>query len=132
LTAEVASLIAGNLHELPHPQHEGGIRLMGFRPFMLSQHPPEVREKVNAHAQAIGEGVVELLKRNGKSVVDTTELNHLRTVAETQASTGPKVARVHCAHCATEVMRLTVDDTMHAKLHRVAMESFGIPHRCWE
>lgn len=126
---DVAKLIAANLHQLPHPKH-GQIRLMGFRPLNLSKQSPEVREKVDGHAAAIGEGVVELIERNGKEIVDADELRRLRAAVAIQKP-GSKVAHAYCAHCANEVLRLYVDDEMNAKLHRVAQEAAGLKHNCW-
>lgn len=128
--AEVAKLIAENLGALPHPEH-GEIRLMGFRPLNLSQQQPEVREKVNGHAKAIGESVVQLIEANGKQIVDNDELRKLRA-AVAALEPGRKIARGYCAHCASELIRLYVDDEFNAKLHRVAQESIGLKHNCWE
>src|ERR1700722_11164129 len=104
--AEVAKLIAENLHQLPHPQ-KGQIRLLGYSPFGLSQQAPDVRQKVNGHAQAIGEATVELIERNGKAIVDADELRRLRA-AVAALEPGRKIATGYCAHCACELIRLYV------------------------
>jgi hypothetical protein len=132
--AEIAKLVAGSLHQLPHPKH-GEIRLMGFSPFMLSQQPKDVQGQVNGHAQAIGEGVVHLIEQNGKTIIDTAELERLRSIAATQSAEYPKIAAGFCQHCGCELIRLTVDENMQAKLHRIAIEAITGPlseHRCWD
>jgi hypothetical protein len=126
---EVARLIGANLHTLPHPKH-GQIRLMGFRPHGLSQQPKDVQAKVNSHAEHIGESIVNLIELNGKTVVDTAELDRLRA-AVAVIEPGQKIAHAYCAHCATELIRLLVDDHLNAKLHRTTQEAIGLKHKCW-
>jgi hypothetical protein len=127
---EVAKMIGANLHSLPHDKL-GQVRLMGYRPYGLSQQPKDVQDKVNGHAQAIGEGVVSLIEQNGKTIVDTAELQRLQAVDANQ-DPGQKIAHGYCAHCGTEVIRLFVDDHLNAKLHRVAQEAAGLKHCCWK
>ena len=129
--AEVAKMIAGSLHDLPHPVHNR-LRLPWFSHFAMSQQPKDVQQQVHGHAQAIGEGIIELVERNGKSIVDTVELERLRAIAAVQQDSGGKVAHGFCAHCGTELIRLAVDDELNARVHRVAIESMEIPHKCWE
>jgi hypothetical protein len=127
----MAKLIADNLHELPHPDPKiNQLRLMGYRPFNLSQQAPETRDKANAHGKAIGEGLVELIERNGHVIVGADELRKLRAAVAAQQP-GHKIATGFCAHCACEVIRLYVDDEFNAKLHRVAQEAAGLTHNCW-
>jgi hypothetical protein len=129
--AEVAKLIADNLHQLPHPKH-GEIRLMGYRPFNLSQQPKDRRERINGHAQSIGEATVELIERNGGTIINSDELRRLRATVALQ-DPGRKVAHGYCAHCGSEIIRLLVDDELNAKLHRVAQEAAGFTHHhCWD
>jgi hypothetical protein len=132
---EAAKMIGGNLHALPHPNPKiNEVRLMGYRPFGVSQQPKDVQDKINAHAQSVGEGVVHLLEQNGKTIVDTAELNRLRAAVAVQEP-GQKIAHGYCAHCGVELIRLFVDDNMDAKLHRVAQEAMGLKHGdskpCW-
>lgn len=129
--AEVANLIAGNLHALPHPER-GQLRLPWFAHMAphLAQYGDETREKIHAHAQAIGTAITHLIEQSGKTIIDNAELKRLRAI-EANQQPAPHIAHAYCQHCGVEIIRLALDDQLCTHLHRIALETIGSPHNCW-
>ena len=100
----------GLITGLPHPGNPDD----GSQPhaiilpvFNTVGQPPEIVEQTAGMAKSLAEAIVFLIQEKGLSVVDTAELDSLRTVFD--PSRGQRPVSVHC-RCGTTLFMLNVTD----------------------
>lgn len=109
---DLAKLIADNLGELPLPDGRN-VRLMHFRQFAQS---PEIQRETAKRAEKIGQAIVNLIATNGYKISHPAD-------PKPAEQPGRKVAKAHCAHCGTPVLKIAVDDDMNAMLSAQALRA---------
>lgn len=103
------SLVAG----LPHPGNpEDGSQphAIVLPVFNTVGQPPEIVEQITGMAKSLAESIVFLIEESGLSVVDTAELDSLRTTYD--PAKGQRIVSVHC-HCDPKkpLLMLSVTDS---------------------
>lgn len=100
----------GLINGLPHPGNPDD----GSQPhaiilpvFNTVGQPPEIVEQTAGMARSIAEAVGFLIKEKGMSVVDTAELDSLRTTYD--PAKGRRIVSVHCG-CDTALLVLSITD----------------------
>jgi len=101
----------GLLSGLPHPGNPDD----GSQPhaiilpvFNTVGQPPEIVEKTEGMAKSLAEAIAFLIQEKGMSVVDTAELDSLRTSYD--PAKGQRTVLVHC-RCGTALLMLGVNDS---------------------
>jgi hypothetical protein len=100
----------GLLSGLPHPGNPDD----GSQPhaiilpvFNTVGQPPEIVEKTEGMAKSLAEAIAFLIQEKGMSVVDTAELDSLRTSYD--PAKGQRIVSAHCS-CGTALLMLSVTD----------------------
>jgi hypothetical protein len=100
----------GLINGLPHPgdPDDGSQPHAIILPvFNTVGQPPEIVEQTAGMARSLAEAIAFLIEEKGMSVVDTTELNSLRTSYD--PAKGRRIVSVHC-QCDTALLMLSVTD----------------------
>jgi hypothetical protein len=100
----------GLINGLPHPGNPDD----GSQPhaiilpvFNTVGQPPEIVEQTEGMTRSLAEAIVFLIKEKGMSVVDTAELDSLRTTYD--PAKGQRIVSIHCS-CDTALLMLSVTD----------------------
>lgn len=109
--ADLAKLIADHLDALPLPDGRK-IRFMHYSSFGKGE---DVKRKVADRALLVGQAIANLIESHGGFTVTHP------TDPKAAEQTGRKVAKAFCAHCASQLLNIAVDDNLEAHLSAQAV-----------